>query len=230
MGTPAYMSPEQARDAKAADTRDDIYSLGATFYECLTGEPPFTGDTPYNIMSELLTKPSPKISDRRPDVSKSADMICRKMMAKTRGLRYGDARALVRDLQHCQTYGDAKFQGLEAATFARDSIMARQQALQHGVHTSTEEVVSDAMTPSPGHPARPAEGTPPRAAGGGRLAPRGHLAGRARAHRHGVAGDIRPRLYLAEQRDGRPPGPGRDANRPPPRPTRKRKRTPPTSP
>jgi hypothetical protein len=149
MGTPAYMSPEQARDAKAADTRDDIYSLGATFYECLTGEPPFSGDTPYNIMSELLTKPSPKVSDRRADVSRSADMICRKMMAKTRGLRYGDARSLVRDLQHCQTHGDARFDGLEAATFARDSIMSRQQALQHGVHASTEEVVSDEMTPSP---------------------------------------------------------------------------------
>jgi hypothetical protein len=149
MGTPAYMSPEQARDAKAADTRDDIYSLGATFYECLTGEPPFSGETPYNIMSELLTKPSPKVSDRRTDVSRSADMICRKMMAKTRGLRYGDARALVRDLQHCQTHGDAKFGGLEAAAFARDSVMARQQALQHGVHTSAEVVVSDAMTPRP---------------------------------------------------------------------------------
>ncbi len=60
MGTPAYMSPDQARDAKIADTRDDIYSLGASFYECLTGQPPFQGETPYNIMSELLTKPSPR--------------------------------------------------------------------------------------------------------------------------------------------------------------------------
>jgi serine/threonine protein kinase len=134
MGTPAYMSPEQARDAKVADTRDDIYSLGATFYECLTGKPPFEGETPYNIMSELLTKPSPKVSDSRPDVSRSVDMICRKMMAKTRGLRYGDARALLHDLQHCQTHGDAGFDKLLAATFARDSIMARQQALRHGVH------------------------------------------------------------------------------------------------
>jgi hypothetical protein len=134
MGTPAYMSPEQARDAKVADTRDDIYSLGATFYECLTGKPPFEGETPYNIMSELLTKPSPKVSDVRPDISRSVDMICRKMMAKTRGLRYGDARSLLHDLQHCQSHGDAGFAKLEAAAFARDSIMARQQALRHGVH------------------------------------------------------------------------------------------------
>ncbi len=143
MGTPAYMSPEQARDAKAADTRDDIYSLGATFYECLTGEPPFKGETPYNIMSELLTKPSPKVCDRRPDVSRCADMICRKMMAKTRALRYGDAHALLHDLQQVQTHGDSAFDRLEAATFARDSVMMRQQALQHGVHTASDPVVGD---------------------------------------------------------------------------------------
>jgi len=151
MGTPAYMSPEQARDAKAADTRDDIYSLGATFYECLTGHPPFEGETPYNIMSELLTKPSPQVSDLRPDISRSVDMICRKMMAKTRALRYGDARALLHDLQHCQLYSDAGFDKLEAATFAHDSIMARQQALQHGVHPASEDaaLLSDAMSNAP---------------------------------------------------------------------------------
>ncbi len=144
MGTPAYMSPEQARDAKAADTRDDIYSLGATFYECLTGEAPFRGDTPYNIMSELLTKPSPRVCDRRPEVSRCADMICRKMMAKTRALRYGDARALLSDLQQVQLHGDAAFNRLEAATFARDSTVARQQALQHGVHAPADPLVSPA--------------------------------------------------------------------------------------
>src|SRR5471030_1557271 len=105
MGTPAYMSPEQARDAKVADTRDDIYSLGASFYECLTGEAPFQGETPYNIMSELLTKPSPKPRDVRPNLSRLADLICRKMMAKIRDLRYPDAHALLADLQHAQTFG-----------------------------------------------------------------------------------------------------------------------------
>src|SRR5277367_1352475 len=140
MGTPAYMSPEQARDAKIADTRDDIYSLGATFYECLTGEAPFQGETPYNIMSELLTKPSPKPRVLRPDVSLSADLICRKMMAKTRDLRYADARALLQDLQHAQAFGDAGVDRLEAATFDRDSIMARRQELDYGIETSADGV------------------------------------------------------------------------------------------
>jgi serine/threonine protein kinase len=136
MGTPAYMSPEQARDAKVADTRDDIYSLGATFYECLTGQPPFTGETPYNIMSELLTKPSPHPRARNPEISRSVDLVCRKMMAKTRGLRYADARALVQDLHHCHVVGDSGIDGLEAHAFERDSIMARQQALDLGVEPS----------------------------------------------------------------------------------------------
>jgi hypothetical protein len=136
MGTPAYMSPEQARDAKAADTRDDIYSLGATFYECLTGEPPFRGETPYNIMSELLTKPSPHPRLNHPEISRSSDLICRKMMAKTRQLRYADAATLLQDLHHAQVVGDSGLDGLEAATFEQDSIMARQQALDLGVQPS----------------------------------------------------------------------------------------------
>jgi serine/threonine protein kinase len=140
MGTPAYMSPEQARDAKIADTRDDIYSLGASFYECLTGQPPFQGETPYNIMSELLTKPSPKPRDARPQLSRSTDLICRKMMAKTRNLRYADAHTLLQDLQLAQTYGDSGLDRLEAASFDRDSVRARQQELDYGVETSADGV------------------------------------------------------------------------------------------
>lgn len=149
MGTPAYMSPEQARDAKIADTRDDIYSLGASFYECLTGEPPFQGETPYNIMSELLTKPSPKPRALRPDISLSADLICRKMMAKTRDLRYADARALLQDLQHAQTYGDSGLDRLEAASFDQDAILARQRELNYGIETSSDGVYAEPPDDSP---------------------------------------------------------------------------------
>jgi len=147
IGTPAYMSPEQARDAKIADTRDDIYSLGASFYECLTGEPPFQGETPYNIMSELLTKPSPKPRELRPTISRSADLICRKMMAKTRDLRYADARALLQDLQLAQTYGDSGLDRLEAASFDQDAIRAHQQELNYGIETSSDGVYAEPEAP-----------------------------------------------------------------------------------
>jgi len=147
MGTPAYMSPEQARDAKVADTRDDIYSLGASFYECLTGEAPFQGETPYNIMSELLTKPSPKPSDLRPSISRSADLICRKMMAKSRDLRYPDAHALLRDLLHVQAHGDRGLEGLDAASFDQEAIAAHQQEMNYGIETSTEGVYAGDESP-----------------------------------------------------------------------------------
>lgn len=143
MGTPAYMSPEQATDAKVADTRDDIYSLGASFYECLTGEAPFQGETPYNIMSELLTKPSPKPRAMRPEISHAADLICRKMMAKTRSLRYANARALLDDLQICQTFGDSALDRLDAASFDHESVLAHQQARTFGIETSADGVYAE---------------------------------------------------------------------------------------
>jgi serine/threonine protein kinase len=147
MGTPAYMSPEQARDAKVADTRDDIYSLGASFYECLTGQPPFQGETPYNIMSEVLTKPSPKPRDVRPDLSRSVDLICRKMMAKNRDLRYPDAHALLADLQHAQTYGDAGLDQLDASSFDQEALAAHQQEINYGIETSSEGVYAEPEVP-----------------------------------------------------------------------------------
>jgi serine/threonine protein kinase len=165
MGTPAYMSPEQARDAKVADTRDDIYSLGATFYECLTGVPPFQGETPYNIMSELLTKPSPRPRDVRPELHVATDLVCRKMMAKSRDLRYSCARDLLRDLELVQMYGDREVDQLIAADFERVADEARAAELRresrYGIETSSEGAYAeqmefpDAEVPSPEQPVFP---------------------------------------------------------------------------
>ena len=74
MGTPAYMSPEQARDAAHVDARADIYSLGCTFYAMLTGTPPFTGKT----LLDVLSKHASARSFRRIPSSRKYRRNCRR--------------------------------------------------------------------------------------------------------------------------------------------------------
>ncbi len=83
LGTPQYMSPEQAMGEKAIDGRTDIYALGAVTYEMLTGEPPFTGATVQAIVAKVLSeKPAPP-SAVRETVSAAVDHAVLRALAKT---------------------------------------------------------------------------------------------------------------------------------------------------
>lgn len=82
MGSPPYMSPEQAKDFRSVDIRADIYSLGASLYHMLTGDPPFVGDTHINTLMKVLNEPVPDPRQKRPDISDVLAEICMKMMAK----------------------------------------------------------------------------------------------------------------------------------------------------
>src|SRR5207237_4071542 len=68
LGTPQYMSPEQATGDRAVDGRTDIYSLGAILYEMLTGEPPHTGTTAQAIIARVLTEKPRAVRTVRPAV------------------------------------------------------------------------------------------------------------------------------------------------------------------
>jgi eukaryotic-like serine/threonine-protein kinase len=81
VGTPAYMSPEQAAGDKALDARSDIYSLASMLYEMLAGEPPFTGPTAQAIIVKRLTEPPPSARAARPLVSPGVDEAIRKALA-----------------------------------------------------------------------------------------------------------------------------------------------------
>ncbi|MFB0533876.1 MAG: protein kinase [Anaerolineae bacterium] len=95
LGTPNYISPEQA-DGKEVDTRTDIYSLGISLYEMLTGEIPYKGDTPIAIVLEHMTAPVPSVRSLRPDIPEEVNRIIARCMAKEPRDRYQTAAELVR--------------------------------------------------------------------------------------------------------------------------------------
>ncbi|HEX6617433.1 MAG TPA: protein kinase [Gemmatimonadales bacterium] len=95
LGTPAYMSPEQAMGTGMLDGRTDLYSLGCVLYELLTGEPPYTGPTAQAIVAKRLTDPIPSARRLRETVPPAVDIVLQRLLAKSPADRYGSAEELV---------------------------------------------------------------------------------------------------------------------------------------
>jgi hypothetical protein len=99
LGTPAYMSPEQADGKPDIDGRSDIYSLGIILYEMLTGSAPFTHDSMPRLLIMHLTAPIPNALDARPDLPAGVQAVIEKAMAKERDERYATAGDLAAAVQ-----------------------------------------------------------------------------------------------------------------------------------
>ncbi|HEX5576489.1 MAG TPA: protein kinase [Gemmatimonadales bacterium] len=98
VGTPAYMSPEQAAGDKAIDARTDVYSLGCVLYEMLAGEPPFTGPTAQAIIAKRFSGEAPRVRQARSSVPEPVDAAVARALAPVAADRFGSAEEFARAL------------------------------------------------------------------------------------------------------------------------------------
>jgi len=152
MGTPHYISPEQARGDKDLDFRADIYSLGCTLYQMLTGLTPYSGSEPLVVMSQHLNAPPPAILKVMPHCPLPLGRLVSKMMKKQRRERYSSYEELITAIEIVRAQLDP--------TLLAPTIPA---ALQHHA--------PDAMTPSPTPAGKTRRAGPDQGTAGGRPQP-----------------------------------------------------------
>ena len=98
VGTPAYMSPEQAAGSQDLDGRSDLYALGCVLYEMLSGETPYTGPTPQAILAKKLSEPLPRVSVVRDSVPPAIEAALNKALARTPADRFATAQQFAASL------------------------------------------------------------------------------------------------------------------------------------
>ncbi|MFF7251078.1 protein kinase [Embleya sp. NPDC008237] len=155
VGTPAYLAPEQI-DGDAVDARADIYSLGCLLYELLTGRPPFSGDSPFAVMNQHLTKTPPPPSALRTDIPEQVDAVTLVALAKAPDRRYGDAAAFRSALESTQRELNA---AAVVPPHARTTVVGRPRSGRTGRRTPDRDPASGSIA-TPVAPARGTSGRP----------------------------------------------------------------------
>ncbi len=106
LGTPLFMSPEQATGARELDERSDIYSLGAVIYYLLTGRPPFEAEGGISVLIAHARDPVTPPSQVRPGIPEDLELVVLRCLAKDPAERFPDAESLERALGDCASAGD----------------------------------------------------------------------------------------------------------------------------
>jgi beta-lactam-binding protein with PASTA domain/predicted Ser/Thr protein kinase len=151
IGTAQYLSPEQARGSPV-DQTSDLYSVGVVLYELLTGQVPFTGETPLEIAMKHLSEVPKPPSELRPEVPHDLDLVVLRALAKDPADRYETAEEMDADLERVLAGMPVGSETAEAAT-----------AVLSGSGVLAAAPTSVITRPTPAAPTRPAPpgGTPP---------------------------------------------------------------------
>jgi len=118
VGTPSFMSPEQAAASKSIDPRSDIYSLGATLYQLVTGRLPFDGATPLETIRKVAEQEPVRPTRFNPKVPAALEKVILKAMSKERERRYAHAREFAADLERFLAGEDVMARGSSVVTRA----------------------------------------------------------------------------------------------------------------
>jgi serine/threonine protein kinase len=111
MGTPQYISPEQARGDKDLDEGTDIYSFGVMLYEMVVGQVPFSADTPFSIIHDHIYTPLPIPRAVNENVPESVERVLLKALAKERADRYADVHSMVKAFKAAWEVAGVPMQG-----------------------------------------------------------------------------------------------------------------------
>lgn len=143
LGTPNYISPEQARGKKNLDARTDLYSLGVVLYELVVGRVPFTADTPFAIIHDHIYTPLPMPTQINPAIPPALEAVLLRALAKQPADRYADASELMQDFKDAIEEANLKELSPDRVSVASVSL-ARLQEEREAAEASAD---SDSITP-----------------------------------------------------------------------------------
>ena len=149
LGSLLYISPEQLMNPKDVDKRADIYSLGVTAYEILTGRLPYNGSNIGEIVMKIMQSEPPLMSELNREIPEGLDGIIFKAMAKTADLRYDTAMDLANDLRNIlNTMGEG------SGSNANGQVIDLSQTAVSGAHVSTNHREMPTQYGDSGHTAQ----------------------------------------------------------------------------
>jgi len=135
VGTPHYMSPEQATGDRELDGRSDVYSLGCVLYEMLTGEPPHTGPTAQSILSKILTEEPKPLSHLRPSVPVHVAAVVHAALEKLPADRFGSAMTFAEALR------DPAYGGVANERLAGEKLKLHKRLASFAIATALVAIV-----------------------------------------------------------------------------------------
>jgi serine/threonine-protein kinase len=174
LGSPRYISPEQAQSSRDVDHRTDLWSLGVVLYELLDGRCPFAGNTMGEVLGKILLYRPPPIHERRPDVPSELAAVIERCLQRDRAQRFDDVAALARALEPFATTRGRAHAVRVAAILGTDA----KADSPHDAPTVIAPAIIPGPSASPGEATQTSfEGPPARTGSGTKVAALAIVAG-----------------------------------------------------